>query len=708
VFNLTAVGFADAFVLKLDPNGNFVWARDFGGTQTNPRDIAEASEVVVDGSGNVITTGNFSNTIDFDPGPGIDNRTSAGSSDVFVSKLSPAGQYLWAATFGGADNDRGNSVATDASGNVITAGTFRGTVDFDPGPSVDNRTSNGSSDVFVSKLDGDGDLVWVRTFGGNSVDHGRSVATDVSGNVITSGAFSNTVDFDPGPGVFNLTRESFTGQGNLFVSKLDGDGDFVWARNFGRGGDGQNSVTTDASGNVITTGTFDTAAADFDPGPGVFDLTSAGGYDVFVSKLDGDGGFVWARSFGGTAFDRGLSVAADASGNVITTGSFGGTADFDPGPGVFALTSAGSTDGFVVKLNGDGNLELPPTCAGLAVTVDIGAGQTPTAGPDVILGTPGADVINGLGGDDVICGGGGDDTIFGGPGNDVIFGGDGNDTIFGGDGDDTLAGEAGHDTIQGNAGLDTIDGGVGDDVLSGNDGDDVIDGGLGDDTIYGGAGADTIDGGDGADTILGGLGNDTIRGRGGNDLISGNAGNDTIFGGVGDDTIYGVDGNDTIDGGTGADTILGGDGDDNIVGGDNNDVISGNAGNDTIDGGAGNDTIYGVDGNDTLSGGLGDDIILGGNDNDTINGGGGNDLLSGNDGDDILDGGAGNDEVYGAAGNDTLTGGSGLDVILGGPGDDQIFAADGEVDQVSGNAGTDTCTRDVGIDAVFACEVVLP
>jgi peptidoglycan/xylan/chitin deacetylase (PgdA/CDA1 family) len=308
--------------------------------------------------------------------------------------------------------------------------------------------------------------------------------------------------------------------------------------------------------------------------------------------------------------------------------------------------------GGVVAAGLPAGAQAQATCGGLVVTVDLGAGQVPTSGPDVILGTAGPDVISGLGGADVICGLGGDDTIFGGPGDDTIFGGDGNDTIFGGDGNDTIFGEGGGDTIQGNAGNDTIDGGAGDDVLSGNDGDDQVAGGIGDDTIYGGAGADTIDGGGGADTILGGLGNDVIDGGAGHDLISGNDGNDTI------------------------------------------------------DGGDGNDTIFGVDGNDTLSGGPGNDIVLGGNGSDIITGGDGDDLLSGNDGADVVDGGAGNDEVYGAAGNDDLTGGPGLDIILGGPGDDTIDAADGEADQVSGNAGVDTCIIDVGIDAAFQCEFV--
>jgi len=163
----------------------------------------------------------------------------------------------------------------------------------------------------------------------------------------------------------NIFKLTSVGVGDIFVSKLDSSGNFVWAKNMG--GliyDYGYGIAVDSSDNVYTTGLFG-ETADFDPGTGTADLTSAGGDDIFVSKLDSSGNFVWAKRMGGTDYDRGYGVAVDSSGNVYTTGDFLGTADFDPGAGTANLTSAGLADIFVSKLGNDGaaptvyNLFLP-------------------------------------------------------------------------------------------------------------------------------------------------------------------------------------------------------------------------------------------------------------------------------------------------------------------------------------------------------------
>ena len=167
-----------------------------------------------------------------------------------------------------------------------------------------------------------------------------------------------------------------------------------------------------------------------------------------------------------------------------------------------------------------------PTCNNLPVTVNIAAGETPTAGDDVIRGTAGDDVINGLGGNDTICALQGDDTINGGDGFDKIFAGAGNDTLIGGVGNDLLIGGAGNDTINGNNGNDRIQGGDGVDILSGDGGPDRIAGGNGNDIIRGGSHGDEL---------FGNLGRDQIFGDNGDDVIRGGAWLDTMNGGNGTD-----------------------------------------------------------------------------------------------------------------------------------------------------------------------------
>ena len=135
------------------------------------------------------------------------------------------------------------------------------------------------------------------------------------------------------------------------------------------------SIALDGSGNVFTTGYFDNIV-DFDPGAGTFNLTSVGSTDIFISKLDAAGNFVWAKQMGGTMDDRGQSIALDASGNVYTTGYFNGTADFDPGAGTFNLTSAGSYDIFVHKMADC--LAPPATPGAISGNTTICSGSTNT------------------------------------------------------------------------------------------------------------------------------------------------------------------------------------------------------------------------------------------------------------------------------------------------------------------------------------------
>ena len=315
------------------------------------------------------------------------------------------------------------------------------------------------------------------------------------------------------------------------------------------------------------------------------------------------------------------------------------------------------------------------SCNGLRITVDIGAGDVPTPGDDVILGTQGADLIVASGGDDTICGLGGNDTINAGAGDDWVDAGAGADTVFGVDGNDEIMGDAGADEIIGGNGRDTIDGGGGDDAINGGPGNDTIFGRAGNDTIFGQGGNDTIqgnfgndaiNGADGADTILGGQGNDVLNGGLGNDLVEGNAGNDVIFGLGGSDDLHGGNDDDFVLGQFGADTVEGGAGDDLLFGNENNDVLRDSSGVNTINGGGGDDDI---------TGGSGADRIFG-------------------DGD------------LAQAGDDILRGGGGQDLLLGFAGDDTIIATDGVKDTVNGGPGTDSCTVDSGAvsDDVFNCE----
>ena len=362
IANLTSVGSYDIFVSKLDGSGNFAWAKSMGGTG-----VDGSSSIAVDSSSNVYMGGYFAGTADFDPGVGTSNRISAGVRDIFVSKLDSNGNFVWAKSMGGTNNDQGAAIAVDSSGNIHTMGFFQGTADFDPNAGAANLTSVGLDDIFVSKLDNSGNFVWAKSMGGTSIDNGYNIAIDVSGNVYTTGYYNGTADFDPGAGTANLTS---MGSYDIFVSKLDINGNFAWAKSMGGTDfDYDYAIAVDSSGSVYTTGYFQ-GTADFDPGVGIANLISAGLRDIFISKLDGSGNFVWAKSIGGANYDQGASIVLDSSGSIYTTGIFEGTADFDPGAGIANRTSVGGSDIFVSKLDSNGNFAWAKSMGG--TNYDVG------------------------------------------------------------------------------------------------------------------------------------------------------------------------------------------------------------------------------------------------------------------------------------------------------------------------------------------------
>jgi hypothetical protein len=295
--------------------------------------------------------------------------------NCFALPVNAQSTFGWAKQIGGTSSNLGYAITTDATGNVYSTGYFGGFADFNPGPGVNTMSSNGNTDIYISKLDASGNFVWSKQFGGTNTDIGKGIVVDASGNVITIGTFRGSVDFDPGPGTFSLSSSS-TFDSDVFISKLDAAGNFIWAKRIGSVStdDDGKGVSVDASGNVYITGGFQ-GTVDFDPGAGVFNLTSAGSYDIFITQLTATGNFVWAKQIGGTGVDIGNAVKVSSTGDVHTTGVFGNAApvDFDPGAGVFNLSFGGL---FVSSLDNSGNFlmakqMLGGSASGNSIDVDM-------------------------------------------------------------------------------------------------------------------------------------------------------------------------------------------------------------------------------------------------------------------------------------------------------------------------------------------------
>ena len=358
VFNMTsAMGSDDIFICKLDTNGNFVWAKAMG-----DEDYDNGFSITTDLAGNIYTTGTFRGTVDFDPSiSGVFNLTSSGKSDIFISKMDSAGNFIWAKKIGGAGDDLSSCILIGSTGDILISGGYRETVDFDPSDSgTVNKTSKGGYDIFILKLDSNGAFLWVNTMGSQIDDLAKCIAVNSSGQIYVTGYFNETVDFDPSvSNTANLTAQG-SNYGDIFVSKFEMDGSYIWAKKMGNAAEDIGySLTIDANGNSYISGSF-SSTVDFDPSSeGVFNLTSAGLVDIFVSKLDTNGNLVWAKAIGGTTYDVGRSIIVKTDGTIFVTGNFGSTADFDTSAsGITNLTSNGNNDVFLLKMNQIGNLSI--------------------------------------------------------------------------------------------------------------------------------------------------------------------------------------------------------------------------------------------------------------------------------------------------------------------------------------------------------------
>ena len=421
IFNLTSFGASDAYIAKLDLNGKLIWAKQLGGS-----DKDRLIDIRCDANENIYVTGNFSGVADMDPGDSAFYLQSHGRKDIFLTELDARGNFIWAGDMGGKSDDYGTSVFIAPSGNIYLAGYFLGTSDFDPVDTTAFNLTASDQDIFVEKFDKSHNFVWAKAMGGPQFDYGISMCLDEKENVYTTGLFKGKDDFDPGDSTtFYLTSAGPYGTYDMYISKLNSSGEFVWARQIsgqqnetgthiiydyagnlyftgyfqgkvdfdpdtgtlymtsfggfdafvgkmnvnghmlwaeqigGLGNQYAQAVSLDKLGDIYLTGLFE-QTADFDPGEGVFELTSAGDYDIYVSKLNATGGFVWAARMGGAYYDRGYDVVADSLNNAYTTGYFKGTVDFDPGPNTYFLTGKGESDAFVSKL-GPEALGVEPT-----------------------------------------------------------------------------------------------------------------------------------------------------------------------------------------------------------------------------------------------------------------------------------------------------------------------------------------------------------
>jgi hypothetical protein len=264
---LTASGGLDGFIAKLTPAGAYVWAHAYGSSGNH-----EILAVASDPSGNVLVTGENLSTMDF----GCGALTSAGLSDVFIAKLTPAGACLWSKGYGDSANQTGNGIASNANGDVIATGLVDGTMEFD-GTSSTSYTSLAGDDAWVLALDPSGKYLWSATVGGPDNQNGLGVSVDSAGNVLMAGVLAGSAV------VGGQTLTSVSDSEDILVVKYDPGGNLLWAHTYGDPSLQFARIGAfDAEGNVALTGVTN---GPIDFGFGTAPVAGFGGEDIFVFKL---------------------------------------------------------------------------------------------------------------------------------------------------------------------------------------------------------------------------------------------------------------------------------------------------------------------------------------------------------------------------------------------------------------------------------------
>lgn len=343
---LQSNGKDDIFLAKLDRNGNHIWSFSIGGNG-----YEEVKNISTDKEGNIYIAGTFQETIDFDPSDGVANITAESGWDVFILKFNSSGDFLWVKNLGPYKYLKANSMALDKNNNIFMTGYFSETIDFNPGNETYNITASISDDVYILKLNSNGQFVWAKSFNGTSIERGVSCVVDSEENICITGYFEATMYIDSKKEKI-LQSKGFT---DVFIIKLDNDGNNLWAKSFeGLWSSESTAIAVDNENNIFTTGTFK-KTVDFDPSENIDTLTSIEkNSDVFISKLDKNGNHRWAKLIGGSQDVLSHNIATNSRGDVVITGYYYGDCDFDPNEGVVNATIQSRNAMFQTSLDKDG------------------------------------------------------------------------------------------------------------------------------------------------------------------------------------------------------------------------------------------------------------------------------------------------------------------------------------------------------------------
>ena len=346
VHNLSAIIY-DGFILKLNQNGEFVWAHSLGSSGSD-----QTYSVAVDSDENVIIYGVYEDTIDIDPGPDVHELLPIGNTwtgnDGYILKLNSEGDFIWAQPVLSSSSTRLQlgCLAIDNENNIYLATHFMDTIHPNPEDELFLLESEEAA-TLVLKLDADGDFIWADAVIGTSPHTQAQILCTEDNDVLLVDSYWGLVDFDFGPEFEYLDAGPWPIVHN-YILKMTSDGEFLWVKeNSGSGDIRSTDADLDEAGNIYVTGTFDDTI-DFDPGMDEYVLIANDLiHHSFTQKLTPNGELVWAAQIGGYG---GYAVSAFKENAVYTAGLYAGIADFDHTEAEFTMDGGSHTATFLHKI----------------------------------------------------------------------------------------------------------------------------------------------------------------------------------------------------------------------------------------------------------------------------------------------------------------------------------------------------------------------
>ena len=336
----------DFYIAKLDPDGNLRDLRVFMGNK-----LANDLHCSVASNGAVTIAGSYHGNFDSDPGPGDNTITTTGTNDIFIVQFDKDLNLQWTKTIGSVGNELIRELKKDGAGNIYICGTFNSPVDFDPDAGSEVRNNTGLKDIFVLKLNTDGNYQWVKTMGSAGNDSVSEMDVNRSGNILLIGSTNQALDFN----MFNgVSANCETNLKNFsFLMKIGSDASVKWCFN----NVNPSHIALDKDGNSYLAGSF-IGNIDMNPGPGADVRSCSNTIYAYLTKLDTTGGYVRTLIFGGDVNVWNGNLEVDEAGNVFVNGTFApyhGGVDFDPGPGVNLKVSVDPDDLYYYEMNDNGD-----------------------------------------------------------------------------------------------------------------------------------------------------------------------------------------------------------------------------------------------------------------------------------------------------------------------------------------------------------------